>query len=68
MTDHLYAGITGVAQQKPLEITHIPTLPERVAQQLSAARANVQRLEELQALLEQHPEVNRILELMNQNF
>ena len=42
------------------------SLAESVQQQLAYAQAEVQRLTELAALLEGHPEVNRILELMGQ--
>lgn len=40
------------------------TLEDRLRRQLVQAKAEVLRLEELSQLLKEHPEVNRVLELL----
>ena len=45
-----------------------PSLVEKMESQLSDAKKEVSRLEELTALLKQNPEFNRILELLGRNY
>ncbi len=48
-------------------LSHL-TLRENLVQQRESALANVQRLDELLALLDAHPETNRILELLGRGY
>lgn len=45
-----------------------PSLQQTLSSQLEQAKQEVQRLEELLQLLNQHPEVNRIMELLGGRY
>lgn len=60
--------LQGQARMNAVNQLRPRSLKESLSDQLLTAKANVSRLVELLALLEEHPEVDRILELMGQSY
>jgi hypothetical protein len=55
------------ATSDPMQI-QMPSLRDNLSNQLKRAQAEVSRLEELITLLDQNPEVNRIMELLGRKY
>lgn len=59
-------GLNGIADAPPLSAPplRMPSLSERINLRIARAQEEIARLQDIRSTLEQHPELERVIELM----